>query len=186
MSIFRKSGRFGAALVGVYPAAVGSAAFAQDAYEPDNTARTAKPIASGVAQNRTIHQAGDADLAKFTVDGDGAHNVQVTASDGTQLWLIRGGDGRDHYERDNVRVSAKIVRNGRTQRRNIPAAGDTQMGLYDRAGTRLRFDDDRGPGRFSRITVPSISPGTNYLRIQEKENNRAIPLYSLKIRWTAR
>lgn len=240
---------------------------AVDAYEPDNTARTAKPIASGVAQNRTIHWAGEVDLAKFTVDGDGAHNVEIVASNGTQLWLIRGGTGEivgfdqtngggidstifvpslaagtyyikvkefgndgvmayqllatweaaviapDAYERDNVRASAKRVRNGQTQRRTIHAAGnrdwakftiggtgardlliqtagpagDTQMWLYDGlTGTRLRFDDDSGPGRFSRITAPLIMPGTYFIRIQEKGNNGVIPLYSLKARWTAR
>lgn len=240
---------------------------AADAYEPDNTARTAKSIDSGAAQNRSIHVVGDVDLAKFTLGGAGAVNVRITASDGTHLWLIRGGTGEiigfdqtngsgfdssifvstlaagtyyikvkefgndgvmtyqlsavweeaainpDAYERDNVRASAKLVRNGQTQRRTIHVAGnrdwarfsiggqgardlliqtagpagDTQMWLYDGlTGARLRFDDDSGPGRFSRITAPLIMPGTYFLRIQEKGNNGTIPLYSLKVRWTAR
>ena len=118
----------------------------------------------------------------------------------------------DAYENDNVRSSAKVIRNGQTQRRNIHRAGnrdwvkftvggrggrnllvetrgssgDTQMWVYDRAVRRVAFDDDSGPGRFSRVTASAVPAGTYYIRIQEKGNNGTIPLYSLKVRWTAR
>lgn len=238
---------------------------AADAYEPDNSSATAKPIASGVAQNRTIHAVGDTDLAKFTAGGAGARNVRIAASSGTQIWLIQGGTGdsygyeytsglgmdttinrstlpagtyfikvkkngndgtmayqlfasweaaptpaADAYEPDNRWSAAKRIRNGRTQRRTIHAVGnrdwaridiggsgardlhirtsgldgDTQMWLYGSERNRLAYDNDSGPGRFSRIRVPLIMPGTYYIRVQEKGNNGMIPSYRLKASWT--
>ena len=146
----------------------------------------------------------------FIKVGAFGNNVPIAAYQLRASWVPRYAP--DAYEPDNGMRSAKRIRNGQTQRRTIHMAGnrdwakftiggqgardlliqtagaegDTQMWLYDSVGTRLRFNDDSGPGRFSRITAPSIVPGTYYVRIQEKGNNGTIPLYSLKVRWTAR
>ena len=118
---------------------------------------------------------------------------------------------RDSYENDNRRSAAKRIRNGRTQHRTIHrpenrdwakftigaggaanvrirtagASGDTQMWLYDAAGHRLAFDDDSGPGRFSRITAPVLPAGRYFVRIQENGNNERIEAYTLRATWTA-
>lgn len=63
---------------------------AQDAYEPDNTAGDAKVITKGQMQNRSIHQAGNVDWAKFTIGASGASNVRIEtdgASGDTEMWL---------------------------------------------------------------------------------------------------
>ncbi|HOF50008.1 MAG TPA: CARDB domain-containing protein, partial [Verrucomicrobiota bacterium] len=65
-------------------------ATAQDAYEPDNTADNAKVITNGQTQNRSIHQAGNVDWAKFTIGASGATNVRIEtsgASGDTEMWL---------------------------------------------------------------------------------------------------
>ena len=119
----------------------------------------------------------------------------------------------DRYEPDNKRTAAKRIRNGRTQNRTIHRAGnrdwakftigaagavnlkvetrgtsggDTQLGIYDSAGRRLYFDDDSGRGRFSRIRVPAIGPGTYFSRVQENGNNGKIQAYTLRATWTDR
>jgi hypothetical protein len=48
-----------------------------DAYEPDDSGRTAKPIANGRTQRRNIHEPEDIDYAVFAVGAGGAHNVRV-------------------------------------------------------------------------------------------------------------
>lgn len=63
-----------------------------DAYESDNTLSTAKRIANGQTQRRTIHAARNTDWAKFRVAAGGARNVRIeTAGPGgdTQLWLYK-------------------------------------------------------------------------------------------------
>jgi hypothetical protein len=63
-----------------------------DAYESDNTAATAKRIANGQTQSRTIHAAGNVDWVKFTVARPGAQNLQLETSGSsgdTQMWLYR-------------------------------------------------------------------------------------------------
>ncbi len=119
---------------------------------------------------------------------------------------------RDAYEPDNSLGGARLIRNGRTQNRTIHRAGnrdwakfsiggrgaqnvrvetrgtsgDTQLWIYNAAGQRLYFDDDSGPGRFSRIQLASLGPGTYYIRVQEKGNNGRIAAYLLRVNWTAR
>ena len=119
---------------------------------------------------------------------------------------------RDAYENDNRRSAAKRIRNGRTQNRTIHrpgnrdwakftigergaqnvkiqtagASGDTQLWLYDAAGRRLKFDDDSGRGRFSRIRRSSLAAGTYFIRVQENGNNERIPAYTLRATWTDR
>lgn len=64
---------------------------APDAYESDNLAGSARPIANGQIQNHSIHAAGDTDWVTFTVGGNGALNLVLetsgTAGD-TQIWLF--------------------------------------------------------------------------------------------------
>lgn len=64
---------------------------APDAYESDNLAGSARPIANGQIQNHSIHAAGDTDWVTFTVGGNGALNPVLetsgTAGD-TQIWLF--------------------------------------------------------------------------------------------------
>jgi hypothetical protein len=117
-----------------------------DAYEPDDVSSSAKPIANGQTQRRSIHVARNTDWAKFTVGSRGALNLRLDTS-GT--------------------------------------SGDTQMWLYNSAGTRLNYDDNSGVGRFSRITRSSLARGTYYIRIREYGNNGRIAAYKLKASWTS-
>ena len=68
-----------------------SAFGAPDAYENDNLAGSARPIANGQVQNHSIHAAGDTDWVTFTVGGNGGLNLVLetagTAGD-TQIWLF--------------------------------------------------------------------------------------------------
>ena len=68
-----------------------SAFGAPDAYEPDNLAGSARAIANGQVQNRSIHAAGDTDWVSFTIGGNGGLNMVLetsgTAGD-TQIWLF--------------------------------------------------------------------------------------------------
>jgi hypothetical protein len=120
---------------------------AGDVYEPDNSLISAKPIANGRTQRRSIHAAGDTDWAKFTVGGRGARNLVIET---------RG------------------------------TTGDTVMWLYDRRGRHLAYDDDSGPGRFSRIRRSSLPAGTYSIRVQKMGNNGTIASYTLQTRWTPR
>lgn len=63
-----------------------------DAYEPDNSAATAKRVANGQSQQRSIHAARDTDWAKFRIGSGGALNVRIETSGtrgDTQLWLYK-------------------------------------------------------------------------------------------------
>ena len=118
----------------------------------------------------------------------------------------------DAYEPDDLKAVAKAIANGQTQRRSIHMAGntdwakvvigrpgarnvcletsgssgDTQIWLYNAAGTRIAYNDNTGVGRFSRITRSSLARGTYFIRIREYGNNGTIPAYRLKASWTAR
>ena len=117
----------------------------------------------------------------------------------------------DAYEADNSMAAAKVIRNGQTQRRSIHLAGnvdwakftvgsrgardvrlqtsgssgDTQLYLYNRAGTRLKYDDNSGTGNFSRISLSSLRAGTYYLKVQEHGNDSRIAAYTLKTSWSS-
>lgn len=71
---------------------------AQDTFEPDDTPATAKRIANGVVQTRSL-EAGDIDWAIFTIGPGGAANVRIEtaaltapAIGNTEIWLY---DARD-------------------------------------------------------------------------------------------
>ena len=61
-----------------------------DGYEADDTAATAKVMANGQIQNRSIHVVGDVDWAKFTVGANGATKLRIATagvSGDTEMWL---------------------------------------------------------------------------------------------------
>ena len=77
-----------------------------DAYEPDDTFATAKTIANGQTQSRSLHVAGKPDYAKFVVGGAGAVNVRLETSGtsgDTQLWLFKANGTLIAYD-DNSGV----------------------------------------------------------------------------------
>jgi hypothetical protein len=51
-----------------------------DSFEPDNTAATARPLANGQSQERSIHTSNDEDWATFTIGTTGATNFRVETS----------------------------------------------------------------------------------------------------------
>ncbi len=119
---------------------------------------------------------------------------------------------RDAYESDNHLSSAKRIRNHQIQRRTIHLAGnkdwakftisrggarriliqtsgrsgDTELRLYSRAGRRLAFNDNGGPGLFSRITRSALPAGTYYIQVREKGNDGTIAAYTLYTKWIQR
>lgn len=239
---------------------------ALDAYEADDTAGTARTIANGRTQTRTLHETFDVDWVQFTVDGAGAQDPQFlftgdVGAPGGQLfgpddpnlylaasttwnfgviarirldslapgtyWLriANGGTspipryrlqanwnspGGDNYESDDLAAAAKPIFNGATQERNIHAAGnedwavfrvggrgaqnvvvatagasgDTQLWLYNGSGAQIAYDDNSGTGRFSRITVAALAPGTYSIKVREYNNDGTIDAYSLRVAWT--
>lgn len=92
---------------------------AGDAYEPDNTMSSAKRIANGQTQRRSIHAARNTDWAKFRVGAGGARDVRIETSGtrgDTQVWLYRG-DRRLIAYNDNSGVG----RFSRITRSSLPA-----------------------------------------------------------------
>ena len=119
----------------------------------------------------------------------------------------------DAYEEDNRLSRARLIANGQTQSRSIHVAGDMDWAkiwiggngarnlvvetrgtsgdtklrmIRGSTGRRVGYDDNSGAGSFSRITIPSISRGTYYIRVQEASNDRILQAYTLKASWTAR
>jgi hypothetical protein len=75
-----------------------------DAYEPDNSRAAAKTIANGQTQFRSIHRAGNADWAKFTIGAGGARNLRIdTAGAGgdLEMWLYKGNGQLVAYDDDS-------------------------------------------------------------------------------------
>lgn len=118
----------------------------------------------------------------------------------------------DAYEPDDSMTAAMPIANGQMQRRSIHAAGnadwvkfriggtgarrialetagasgDTQMWLYRRDRTLIAYNNNGGPGRFSKIQVPRLRSGTYFVQIRENGNNARIPSYTLRASWTPR
>ena len=96
-------------LAGVPPSGYGPAATPSagtDAYEPDDTFATAKTIANGQTQSRSLHVAGKPDYAKLVIGGTGAVNVRLetTGTSGdTQMWLFKANGTLVAYD-DNSGV----------------------------------------------------------------------------------
>jgi hypothetical protein len=62
-----------------------------DRFEPDDTAATAKPIANGEAQNRSVHAPIDIDWVTFTIGPDGASDFRAETEGGegdSEMWLL--------------------------------------------------------------------------------------------------
>lgn len=78
---------------------------AADAYEPDQRGSEAKLISNGQVQRRTIHAAGNHDIAKFRVGGFGARKLVVEtagASGDTTLRLVNTtGEQQLGYDDDS-------------------------------------------------------------------------------------
>ena len=161
---------------------------------------------------------------EFTYNGSaavpvnpGSYAVTGTVNDATYQGSARGTlvihpMAGDAYEADDTTGAAKAIGNGRTQNRNIHAAGnedwamfavvglgarnvqvetagasgDTQMWLYNPAGAQIAYDNDNGTGSFSRITIASLVPGTYLIRVREYNNDGLIPVYTLRATWTPR
>jgi VCBS repeat-containing protein len=78
--------------------------YAPDAYEPDNSRLAARVIRNGQTQNRTIHQAGNRDWAKFTIGARGARNLLVETrgpSGDTELFIYDSHGRRLFYDDDS-------------------------------------------------------------------------------------
>ena len=62
-----------------------------DSYEGDNSRFTAKTIAVGATQNRSIHSASDVDWVKFTVANDGFYSIETSGADTIlELYSLEG------------------------------------------------------------------------------------------------
>lgn len=138
------------------------------------------------------------------------HYVRGTTGWGTTLAGLPT-QAVDAYEPDNNWTSAGRIRNGRNQRRSIHAAGnvdwakfavgsggarnvtletsgsagDTQLWLFKAGGALVAYDNNGGPGSFSRIAVAALEPGTYYVKIREFGNNGTIAAYKLRASWTS-
>ena len=145
----------------------------------------------------------------------GVSNATVYYVRGTVGWgsTFEGLPTRavDAYEPDNNWTSAQRILNGQRQRRSIHAArnvdwakfvvggagarnvlletsgasGNTQMWLFKANGTLVAYNNNGGPGSFSRIAIASLTPGTHFIKIREYGNNDTIPAYKLRARWTS-
>ena len=75
----------------------------QDIYEADDSFATAKPIASGFSQSRSIHTATDVDYVRFTLSAEA--NVTILTSgvygDDTQMTLYNGTQTQIDFDDDS-------------------------------------------------------------------------------------
>ena len=118
---------------------------------------------------------------------------------------------RDLYEPDNTRSTARTLARNQTQfhcihavgdqdwvKFTVPAAGarhvrldtagtsgDLEMWLYKGNGQLVKYDDNSGPGRFPRISLAALPPGTYYLRLREFGNNARLSFFSLRATWSS-
>ena len=64
------------------------ALFAGDAFEPDDTPETARPIAMGESQEHGIHRLGDVDWVRFTLSAEGTVTLETNGSEGDTLLTL--------------------------------------------------------------------------------------------------
>jgi negative regulator of genetic competence, sporulation and motility len=150
-------------------------------------ARISGTLAAGTYYARVNENGNNAMIAAYT--------LQLTGSPA----LVS-----DAYEVDNTLAQAKtIVLNGSAQTHNIHAAGDvdyakftlttvtdvvlttagaagdTELALYNSAGTRVAYNNDYS-GTFSQISARLVA-GTYYARVNEYGNNATIAAYALQL-----
>ncbi len=58
-------------------------------------------------------------------------------------------------------------------------AGDTRMWLYNGSVNQIAYDDNGGTGSFSMITMPAMTPGTYYVKVDELDNDDEIAAYDI-------
>ncbi|MEW6358502.1 MAG: S8 family serine peptidase [Planctomycetota bacterium] len=105
---------------------------------------------------------------------------------------VGGGGGGDQYEDDDVAARAStIATDGTAQVHSFHdegdvdwvkftltrasnvvietngSSGDTVLWLYNASGRQIGYDDDSGPGYFSRIAMSSLARGTYYVAVSE-------------------
>lgn len=244
----------------------------RDAFESDDTPATAKPIANGVRQNRSLHTPIDVDWATFTIGANGARNIQIETAGpagDTELFLygpnnanalaaynddagttkfstialtalpagvyyIKVGEvgadspiaayslrvtwsdasappAGDALEPDDSPANARALANGVAQSHSIHqnadvdwarftigpngafdlrietsgATGDTELWLYGPGNLTdpIAHDDDGGIGKFSAISLSTVTEGTYYVKVTSFRQSSVIPAYNLKATW---
>ena len=133
----------------------------------------------------------------------------VTNEPAFRARLVSHIPGADAYEPDNTPATAKTLGNRQTQNRSLhmagdadwakfkvgrssatgvvvatagPAGGDTELRLYS-GSTLVAFDDNSGPGEYSRIALASLVPGTYRVKVNEFQEDDKIPAYTLRAQW---
>ena len=73
-----------------------------------------------------------------------------------------------------------------TAGKTAAATGDTEMWLFGPNSDSLLVasDDDSGAGKFSLIQIPSLRPGTYWVKIREYGNDAPIPAYRVRAAWS--
>ncbi|MBM2809854.1 MAG: bacillolysin [Chloroflexi bacterium] len=113
-----------------------------DAFEPDNSAAAAKPLApGGVPQQRSIHVAGDEDWVSVRVDAPGTLRIATSGRCDTLLFLYRT-DGRtlladddDGGDGTNAVIRYEIREPGAYYARVTLFSGDETCAAYELSGS---------------------------------------------------
>jgi hypothetical protein len=118
----------------------------------------------------------------------------------------------DQHESNNTPETATSIANGEVQTHSIhtqadvdwlkfvigPAgassvrvetagsAGDTEIWLFgpNSSVDQRRYDDDGGSGKFAAFTMPSLVPGTYYIKVQSYRQGSVIPAYTVQVSWS--
>ena len=135
-----------------------------------------------------------------------ACNTLCTQADGGTWWSFTTNDA---YEPDNTGAQARLVQPGTTRHSITPdgdvdwiqftlaveravflqtsgsEGSDTALTLYDRMFGLIETNDDWGSNTFSYIdracNVDPLPAGDYYVKVEEKSNNREIPVYNLRL-----
>ncbi len=147
----------------------------------------------GAVRTGSITVTGGGSTQRFTVTQlDGDRYEADNSSPAAKLIGNRQTQNRSiHQAGDWDWVKFRIGPHGarRVDLKTSGASGDTQLWLYgsDSAGAsayrRFAYNDDGGPGSFSRIWTSALASGTYFVKIQEYGNNGTIPAYTLQASW---
>lgn len=81
-----------------------------DSYEGDNSRFTARTIAVGATQNRSIHSASDVDWVKFTVSSDGYYSLITSGADTVlELYTMEGQYVGKNDDRGNGNYGSQAI-----------------------------------------------------------------------------